>query len=181
VAEPHLSERSIAAGRDFMAALETLGLRPEGLFWAHDQTIDEQVLVLVTAMFDHAGPLRVNEKLLRAFNLAATPREISPFIVRLHSPTEDIAAELSEFADFYRKNAIQFKVGEHGDVEGTWSLNDPTASSFGRLSIERIGIPNTDLLLYLRGFYKMDLQKKSPEQRLREWSRFSSRVDALAA
>ena len=74
------------AGRDFLAALRHLKLEPEALFWAYDKGMGQLVLVLVTALFDFAGPLALTQLLFDAYNAAATPKPIDPFILRLHSP-----------------------------------------------------------------------------------------------
>jgi hypothetical protein len=44
------------------------------------------VLVIVTSLFDFVGPLRLMRLLFDAYDAAATPKEIDPFILRLHSP-----------------------------------------------------------------------------------------------
>jgi hypothetical protein len=74
------------AGRDYLAALRHLRLEPEALFWAYDKSMGQLVLVLVTSLFDFAGPLALNKLLFDAYNAAATPKEVDPFILRLHSP-----------------------------------------------------------------------------------------------
>ncbi len=74
------------AGLDYLAAVRRLKLEPEALFWAYDKTIEKIVLVLVTSLFDFAGPLALTTLLFEAYNAAATPKEIDPFILRLHSP-----------------------------------------------------------------------------------------------
>jgi hypothetical protein len=74
------------AGRDYLAALRDLKLEPEALFWAYDKSMGQLVLVLVTSLFDFAGPLALTKLLFDAYNAAATPKEIDPFILRLHSP-----------------------------------------------------------------------------------------------
>jgi hypothetical protein len=72
------------AGRDYLTALRRL--EPEALFWAYDKGMGQLVLVLVTSLFDFAGPLALNKLLFDAYNAAATPKAIDPFILRLHSP-----------------------------------------------------------------------------------------------
>lgn len=74
------------AGHEYLAAIRALNLEPEALFWAYDKGIEQFVLVLVTSLFDFAGPLALTNLLFEAYNAAATPKEIDPFIIRLHSP-----------------------------------------------------------------------------------------------
>lgn len=90
-----LDEDHIRAGGEYLRALRTLGLDPAALFWAQDQTVGGHVLVLVTAMFDFAGPLVLSQTLFKAYETSATPREIDPFIIRLHSPRQAIIRELA--------------------------------------------------------------------------------------
>ena len=78
------------AGRDYLASLQKLGLDPECLFWAHDAAVGRHVLVLVTALYDHVGPLALSRMLFSAYEQAATPKEIDPFIIRLHSPRHSV-------------------------------------------------------------------------------------------
>ena len=82
------------AGADYLAALQNLGLDPECLFWAEDEVVGHPVLVLVTRQFDRAGPLSLSRLLFKAYNAAATPREIDPFVLRLHSPEQAIIQQM---------------------------------------------------------------------------------------
>src|SRR5947209_5983531 len=82
------------AGADYLKAVRALGLDPDALLWAYDTVIKKHVLVLVTDMFDFRGPYEVSQLLFQAYNNAGTPREIDPFIVRLHSPKHTIVPEL---------------------------------------------------------------------------------------
>ncbi|MCU6454370.1 hypothetical protein LPN01_09785 [Sphingomonas sp. A2-49] len=185
MAKSNLSAARIAAGRDFLTALRRLGLRPEGLFWAVDHSISEQVLVLITGMYDHAGPLALNKKLFEAYNLAATPREISPFIVRTHSPREDIAKHLRAFELTHKNHVIQIGLDDDRDSISSWSLSataeNPNTLDTGFFKLDSIEIRGTDMSLLLDGFYLLDVAVKSTADRIAEWSRFTRRVNALAA
>jgi hypothetical protein len=90
VADEALPAGYIEAGTAYLEALRNLRFEPDGLLWARDKTIDQFVLLLVTRHFDYAGPLEIFRLLTRAYNLSATPKEISPFIIRLHSPDQAI-------------------------------------------------------------------------------------------
>jgi hypothetical protein len=82
------------AGQRFLAAVRELGLRPDALFWAYDKQLENFVLVLITNFFDFAGPLEVSRRLFAAYRASATPKEIDPFLVRVHSPHQRIFSEL---------------------------------------------------------------------------------------
>ncbi len=91
-------------GADYLDALRRLKLEPEALFWAYDRTLEQFVLVIVTSLFDFAGPLALMRLLFDAYNASATPKEIDPFILRLHSPKHAI----------YR--AAQLHIGDRFDM-----------------------------------------------------------------
>src|SRR5262245_48069179 len=76
----------LTAGQDYMDALVGLGLVPAFLGWGWDPLASQWLLVLVTCIVDAGGPLALNKLLFRAYNAKATPKEISPFIVRVFSP-----------------------------------------------------------------------------------------------
>ena len=92
------------AGAEYLDALRRLKLEPEALFWAYDPTLGQFVLVIVTSLFDFAGPLALTKLLFDAYNASATPSEIDPFILRLHSPKHAL----------YR--AAQFHIGNRFDM-----------------------------------------------------------------
>lgn len=76
----------MTAGSDYLASIRQLGLDPVYLGWGWEREASRWVLVLVTSIIDAGGPLALNELLMRAYNAEATPKEISPFIVRVFSP-----------------------------------------------------------------------------------------------
>ncbi|WP_162561287.1 hypothetical protein [Methylobacterium terrae] len=78
VAGQTLPTGHLKAGAEYLSALRGLGLDPEGLLWAHDRTVQDFVLVLVTAQFDAVGPLELYRLLTHAYNAAATPQAVSP-------------------------------------------------------------------------------------------------------
>lgn len=88
---PKLDVKYMDAGRAYLAALQNLGLNPEGLMWAYDSAVRRHVLVLVTEFFDLKGPLEISRVLFAAYNNAKTPKEIDPFVVRLHSTNQTLA------------------------------------------------------------------------------------------
>ena len=76
----------LTAGQDYLDAMVSLGLTPHYLGWGWDRASEQWLLVLVTYIVDAGGPLALNRLLFQAYNAKATPKEISPFIVRVFSP-----------------------------------------------------------------------------------------------
>jgi hypothetical protein len=148
----------IEAGERYDAALRALGLRPDGLFWAWDKTIRDFVLVLVTRHLDHAGPLELFRLLTRAYNLSATPAEISPFIVRVHSPDQQIIRNLLMIDAFDKEGKRVDYITARGEIADLEYVNHWV-------------------------YYWPDLKKKKPHpvSRTREWNRFRRTVEQLAA
>ena len=91
------------AGEDYLAALKALGLRPMFLGWGEEIASKQWLLVMITSIVDAGGPLALNKLLFRAYNAEATPKTISPFIVRVYSP--DIVP-----ADFYSMADTDVKI-----------------------------------------------------------------------
>jgi hypothetical protein len=144
------------AGRDYLAALRHLRLEPEALFWAYDKSMGQLVLVLVTSLFDFAGPLALTRLLFDAYNAAATPKAIDPFILRLHSPKHALYREAQRHlgSRFDRANlkgaaldratisgehvptvAISFRAGDL-EIFGTWVYKSTPLSSTGVKTVE---------------------------------------------
>lgn len=98
-----ISPTLLAAGQEYLASLRRLRLNPEWLFWARVNEVGEIAdaltgekreedfpsgdwhLVLVTSAIDEGGPSAINQLLFKAWDAAATPKEISPFIVEVVS------------------------------------------------------------------------------------------------
>jgi hypothetical protein len=81
-----VSPRYLKAGAAYLTALRGLGLNPDFLGWGWELAAQRWVLVLVTSMIDAGGPLALNRLLFRAYNAEVTPKDISPFMVRVFSP-----------------------------------------------------------------------------------------------
>lgn len=149
-------------GADYLSALQKLGLDPEGLLWAYDRTLKEFVLVLVTGQFDFVGPTAIYETLTKAYNLAATPEAISPFIVRLHSPQQAIVREL--------------RTAYGWDIRvDPFRPTDPPG-----LSVD-IALSAGDLTFRIEWVYHLRERKVAPAERARRWRRFQGNVEKLAA
>jgi hypothetical protein len=91
-------ERRLAAGREYLQALQRLGFRPDALLWAlkgKSAPPADFELLLVSSWADSIGPRRVYDLLFEAYDLSATPKEIDPFIVSLFSPATQVAIDLA--------------------------------------------------------------------------------------
>ena len=154
---------SVEAGEDFDKALVNLGLRAEGLLWAWDKTIEHFVLVMITEHFDHVGPLAIQKTLFAAYDASATPREISPFIVRLHSPKQTIISNMP-MGQVLTEDKIPMP-----EVGLTINAADLTYHSFW--------------VYRWPGFKgaKPGWKRREPTARNREWRRFTDNVQKLAA
>ena len=89
----HLTNEERVAGADYLRALRRLGFEPDVCCWTLElpQTRDakqafEKHLALVSSLADRVGSRAIYELLFKAFDSAATPREIDPFNVSLYSP-----------------------------------------------------------------------------------------------
>ena len=85
------------AGGEYLDALTGLGLRVNALLRMYDLSEQRFVLALATELFDFKGPHGVSNLLFKAYNASATPKEIDPFIVRLHSPEHSIIRAMSGY------------------------------------------------------------------------------------
>ena len=156
------------AGEEFLRSLELLGLKPEALFWAFDRAEDRLVLVLATELFDLKGPLAVYDLIVRAYRASALPREIDPFVVRLHSPEHRL---------------IRYLDG--------WHQDDPDGTRRYGLAPEQRGRPPAfastsveldDVEFKTDWVYRFRLPKRRDVGAIkREWRRFQHEVERLAA
>ena len=160
-----VTDEHLGAGAEYLRALCRLGLNPDGLFWAEDKSVGHPVLVLITSFFDHAGPYEISKRLLAAYNHAATPSSISPFIVRLHSPEQAIARQLD--------NAISMRIR----LIGTTTSGEPM------LAPADVRILAGGLSFKREWIYKFALPSRLPKstELSRRWQRFDRNVEKLAA
>jgi hypothetical protein len=162
------------AGAEYLAAVRKLKLEPDALFWAYDRGWKEFVLVIVTPLFDHAGPLAVIRLLFDAYNASVTPKEIDPFILRLHSPEHHVYQEL--FA------GGTMKTGQEGVPQ---EVQDRGLSSgeIKQAMVAKMSIG--DLQSYGAWVYtardSKNLKRRSTDQIERQWKRFERSVLAAAA
>lgn len=158
------------AGREYLTALRSLGCEPEALFWAKDAVVGNDVLILVTSLFDYAGPLDLSSLLFKAYNLSATPREIDPFILRLHSP---------------RHASIQGMANTFGMVIKPplfMTMQKPNPQVH-EVRVQGLSM-GEDVNVYVDSIYKFDLRGSAKVKTVdasRKWRNFSRTVDRLAA
>jgi hypothetical protein len=149
------------AGADYLSAIRNLGLDPVYLGWGWEMASERWLLVLVTSIIDAGGPLALHSLLIQAYNAEATPKEISPFIVRVFSPDFLTAEALSPLND--RNLAMKTEKGE------TIPLSNVEFDVLG-IHLERINS------------YMATGQPISKYGAKREaWQRFKRQVDRLAA
>lgn len=152
------------AGSEYLAALRKLGLRPDALFWGFDKIEDRFVLILVTDMIDLKGPLAVADLLFKTYNASATPKDVDPFIVRLHSPEHALMRQFEPFRD--------------PRVRLTSPTNPNAIAPDTRITAVVFG----DIEFRPEWTYHFDLPpKRNSVELLRRWNRFERNVDRLAA
>ena len=150
------------AGASYLAALRALGLDPEALFWAWDRAEDRYVLMLVTRYFDIVGPAEVSKLLFKAYNKARTPKEIDPFILRIHSPDHRMIRALTDAIDGFRIQMVD--TGKIASEEVISSVFDTGPMAF----------PMKDIYVW------KDVRRPGVDL-LRKWKFISRKVDGLAA
>lgn len=159
------------AGAEYLKSLNRLDLSPEALFWAYDKAIEQFVLVLVTRFFDYAGPLAVTEALFKAYRASATPAEIDPFIIRVHSPEQRIYKELL------------FALRSTGTIAAGWTREDYHRAVLAG-EVEQAGVfafTYADLSGFGAWIYKASEGPRKLIDVAKPWTRFSSKVQRLAA
>jgi hypothetical protein len=164
------------AGKDYFDALVALGLIPAFLGWGWDILEQQWLLVLVTSIIDAGGPLALNRLLFRAYNARATPKEISPFIVRVFSPELIPGGAQSQFWWLGEHN---FNVrGVPGKVKNPAALEPQQVTNvqqtFMGLELEMLNSYQT-----LPG--AVDKALAGFHARRRDWDRFRNKVEKLAA
>jgi hypothetical protein len=159
----------LKAGEDYLQALRRLGLNPNFLGWGWEANKKQWHLVLVTSIVDAGGPLALNKLLFRAYNANATPKEISPFIVRVFSP------EVITDPTFYFlgvKDLHVHKVDPKTNVkQGEGDRIENYEVDFLGLHLEMINSYQSAPPSKTRGYH----------DRRKDWVRFKSNVERLAA
>ncbi len=164
------------AGGDYLDALRSLGLEPEGLAWARVHVpvegpieswrLGDWHLVLVTSFVDEAGPLALNEVLFKAFAASATPQSVSPFIVDVVSTKASIAREIMSAmtSDPIFSATIRTADGTTSTVTGEGGMTQIAGLWFRRMWV-----------------YATSAPAKSFKQRRESWLHFKQQVNARAA
>ena len=167
-----LPSEHLTAGRDYLSALQRLGMRPQFLGWGWEFASEHWLLVLVTPIVDRGGALELNDLLFRAYNAEATPRAISPFIVRVFSP-EVVGIALDMV------NSVDLKIDRVTDRYGrpkTLSGNEGKPVDILEVSTEFFGIK-----LSSKDVYRTSVpEKRSNFDRSHEWQRFKTNVMKLS-
>lgn len=158
-----IDDERMEAGKAYLDALRKLGLDPEGLVWAWDRVDENLVLMLVTRYFDIVGPSALSTLLFRAYNLAITPTEIDPFIVRIFSPDHMLIRNVTTAMDDFKTQVVdRGGLGHEEEMEsahlGAGSFVIPIGRAYVWKDVRR---PKDDLL--------------------RRWGIIKKRVDAIAA
>jgi hypothetical protein len=153
----------LKAGADYLEALRALDLNPNFLGWGWDIALKQWHLVLVTSIINIGGPLALNKLLFQAYNAEATPKEISPFIVRVFS-TEIIPN------DFYMLGEKETMVS---------SPNHPSKPPQKIQNYQRmfLGIE----LEMINSYQNLPIKKLKYDERVRAWDQFKGNVERLAA
>jgi hypothetical protein len=170
MASEALPAQYMKAGREYLDALVKLGLHPEFLGWGQQHHTRQWMLVLVTSTVEIGGPLAMNELLFKAYNMNATPKEISPFIVRVFGSKTLIAPELKSLNQMRPGMLTVQKIDEH------------TGKPTGKVTpIESYGRDFGDIHIESRDVYVVAPRRQSHEKRTQEWLRFKDNVERLAA
>jgi hypothetical protein len=153
------------AGADYLAAIRKLGLDPVYLGWGWERETSRWVLAMVTSIVDAGGPLALNELLFQAYNAEATPKEISPFIIRVLSP------EMMPLSQFHLLSTPDLRIAT---VNGA---PRPEIPPIGNVRMTVFGID-----LEMRNSYSASGKPIAKYGAKREaWQRFKRQVEKLAA
>lgn len=162
-AERALDEARLLAGKEYLAALANLGLDPDVLCWVYDADRGEMQLAIVTSMAERIGSLSIYKLLFRAYEAAATPREVDPFIVSVYGPKSDFGMKLRQTLGGFGKRG-RFSTPERAAL---FTLTNTGAS--GRQVV--LG----------KGVYVATEGRRSAADDVKRFERFARRVRALAA
>lgn len=162
-AERALDERRMLAGKDYLAALRRLGLAPDVLCWVYTADHGEMHLAIVTSMAERVDSLSIYKLLFRAYEAAATPRDIDPFIVSVYGPRSDLGMKLHQHLGEMAKR-------------GTFSTPEKAA-----LFTLTNAAPSGRHVVLGRGVYVAEEGRRSAADDLQRWRHFQRSVEALAA
>lgn len=162
-AEGALDAQRVQAGKEYLDALHRLGLEPDVLCWVYDAIDNEIELAIVTSMAERVESLQIYRLLFRAYEAAATPREIDPFIVSIYGSN-------SFFGITLRENI--------SDLTADGAFSSPeNAKRFVTVIQGSAGFK----VVLARGVYARKELRRSAAEDLRRWGRFKQNVEAVAA
>ena len=172
MASPDLPPKYLTAGGDYLAAVRKLGLDPRFFGWGWESSASQWVLVMVTSIVDAGGPLALNELLFAAYNAEATPKAISPFIIRIFSP--EIVPE-----NFWMVAAKDLRISALHDKYGRPKGKPEEFPTVQKIELTFLGIDVSSLNAYETTF--KPTKAKGYHERRQEWQRFKRNVEKLAA
>lgn len=162
-AERALDETRVIAGGQYHRTLKDLGLEPDVLCWVYEADRNELQLAIVTSMAERIDGLSIYKLLFRAYEAAATPREIDPLIVSIYGPRSDFGATLR------RHLGALAQRGTFSTPQRAALFAMTNAGASGRLVV--LG----------KGVYAASEGHRSAAEDLKRFQRFQRRVRALAA
>ena len=168
-----ITERERVAGQEYLEALRNLGFEPSVLCWIVEQTEGdayEKRLAVVTSLVDRMGPSTIYELLFKAYDAAATPQLIDPFIVALYSPLSIGGSILYQktSADLVSRARSQLT---QADLEKPGSIMMMPSADDARVVMQVLD----------RGIYVSQRQHYSAVADIRRFRVFQKRVEKLAA
>lgn len=165
----------LTAGQEYLDAMISLGLIPAYLGWGWDIADKQWHLVMVTSILDAGGPLELNRLLFKAYNAKATPKEISPFIVRVFSPEVVANAGGDDFWFLGMKDDLMIESVQRGGKKvGGGDKVENVQKTFMGLELEMLNS-------YRVPPQKLAQVKPSYHVRREQWQRFRRNVERLAA
>lgn len=171
-AEAALDEVRSRAGIEYLKALRSLGLDPDILCWVYEPGEGEMGLALITTLAERVESMRIYDLLFRAYEAAATPREVDPFIVSVYGSGSVFATWLKGILARYTANGMPLA----GDTK------KGTKFSFRHQSINlwdhSLG---GDRIVLARGVYALKQARRSHATDLKRWKTFERNVLRLAA
>lgn len=174
MASKALPPKYLTAGEEYLAALQTLGLQPEFLGWGLDEARDEWSLVLVTSIIEIGGPYGLSRLLFKAYNMHATPKEISPFIVRTFGSETLYALELLPLKDI-RAGGVTVQAVRNADG------SIPTGEKTKPIKVQSMQKTIAGLRIDSANSYLLAPRNLDRAQKTEEWQRFKNNVERLAA
>jgi len=120
---------------------------------------------MITSIIDAGGPLALNQLLFKAYNAEATPKTISPFIVRVYSP--EVAPR-----NLYGPGGKNWKILNNPELAKKVAISN-AIFTFDNIQYEMI---NAYMLTT-----REKIEKPKYHAAVAEWQRFKRNVDRLAA